>query len=120
MQDNQLSWASKDWAAHLGCDGRRIPHLRKWLNKNFIVDIAQDEITKKYFFQILKYHKSPSGVVSYFPCISSDHFFSDIECVIKYANTSLIPRLELTSIRANMYGVPPRVLQMLHVNEKQK
>ncbi len=120
MKPEQLNWTDKEWASHLQWDVRDIPALRKWANENYFPAIERNQDNGNYLFYMSRLDFAPSGAKRALPVMLSKIEFDTESRAVKHANEVIIPSLEFNPIKARLLGVPQRVLQMLHINEKQK
>jgi hypothetical protein len=65
-------------------------------------------------------HDTPSGNVRYIPMVTSNGFNISLEDMVEYTNNDFIPSLELKPVVAGLRGVPPKILQMLHIEQNKK
>ena len=119
MKSEQLKWTDKEWASHLQWDVRDIPAVRKWL-RPFFASIAINQDNGNYTFYISRLDFAPSGATCFMPLVSFNTKFNIEKQARQYANEVIIPALYYNPMDAQEMGVPPRVLQMLHIKEKQK
>lgn len=120
MKPEQLNWTDKDWATHLECAVQDVPKFKHYLSQNFWLGIWQEYDTKLKYAEIQVRHDTPSGNVRYVPMVTSRAFDMPLGKMIEYTNNQFIPSLELKPVVAGARGVPSKLLQMLHINEKQK
>lgn len=120
MKPEQLNWSDEQWASHMSWDVCDIPSLRKWLNENYFPAIGQNKENGKFVFYLSKLDFAPSGATRLLPVATSNTEFKTQQHATKHANQVIIPSLEFNPHQARIMGVPQRVLQMLHINEKQK
>ncbi len=120
MTPEQLTWTDNQWAAHLGCAPAQVQYIKKLLADTYCASIVKYRTSHKYGFLLTRRHDTPSGFPRVVPVVSSDVHFDTHAAAAKHANEQIIPKLELTSFWADTYGVPAQMLQMLHVNEKQR
>lgn len=120
MKAEQLNWTDKDWAAHLGCAVQDVPKFKHYLEQNFFVGIWQEDDTKLKHAEIQVRRDTPSGNIRYVSMVTSPGFNISLEDMVEYTNNEFIPSLELRLVAAGLRGVPPKILQMLHIHEKQK
>ena len=119
MKPEQLKWTDEQWAAHLGCAAADIPKFKDWLHENYFLGIFQEKKTRKKYIEIHRLHYTPSGAVRYIPVVSTTPESMSLKAMVTKANTQVIPSLVLNDLAAKFSKVPPKVLQMLHI-EKQK
>ena len=120
MTPEQLNWTDKQWAAHLGCAVQDVPRYKRWLLENYLPYLAQDVATKRYLFILSRRHDTPSGFARYIDMMHKSTHQENAKDARDYANENIIPGLCLNSAFARVYNVPSKILQMLHINEKQK
>ena len=120
MTPEQLTWTDTQWARHLQWKIDDIPALRKWMTEHYFPVIIQSKESRKFYFCLTKLRRTPSGHEYETVVISSQKGFLSAPDAIKDANEVIIPGLEFNPARAQIMGVPPRALQMLHIYEKQK
>ena len=120
MTPEQLKWTDKDWAMHLGCVVQDVPKFKRYLEQNFWLGIWQERDTNLKYAEIQMRHDTPSGNVRYIPMVTSRAFDMPLDQIVQYTNNTFIPSLELKPVVAEFRGVPSKILQMLHINEKQK
>lgn len=120
MKTEQLTWTDEQWAAHLGCAVQDVPKFKHYLEQNFFVGIWQKHDTKLKCAEIQMRHDTPSGNIRYVSMVISCGFNISLEDMVEYTNNEFIPSLELKPVAAGLRGVPPKILQMLHIHEKQK
>ena len=120
MKPEQLKWTDEQWAAHLGCAVQDVIKYKRWLLENYLPYLAQDVATKRYLFILSRRHDSPSGFVRYVDMMHRSTHQEKPTDARDYANEVIIPGLQLNSAFARLYNVPEKILQMLHINEKQK
>ena len=120
MKPEQLNWTDKEWASHLQWDVRNIPALRKWLNEHYFASIAINQDNGNYTFYISRLDFAPSGATCFMPLVSFNTKFNIEKQARQYANEVIIPALNYAPMAAQEMGIPERVLQMLHIKEKQK
>ena len=120
MTPEQLKWTDKQWAEHLKCSAQDVPKFKKYLEENFWLGLWQEKGNALKYAEIQMRHDTPSGNVRYIPMVTSQAFDMSLNDLIDYTNHTFIPSLELTPMAAKQHGVPPKILQMLHINEKQK
>ena len=120
MKPEQLSWTDKQWAAYLGCAVQDVPKFKHYLSQNFWLGIWQEHDTKLKYAEIQVRHDTPSGNVRYIPMVTSHGFNISLEDMVEYTNNDFIPSLELKPAVAGLRGVPPKILQMLHIEQNKK
>ncbi|MBR6598042.1 MAG: hypothetical protein IKK76_01420 [Alphaproteobacteria bacterium] len=120
MKPEQLNWTDKDWAAHLGCVVQDVPKFKHYLEQNFWLGIWQERDTKLKYAEIQVRHDTPSGNVRYVPMATSRGFNMSLDAMVRYTNNEFIPSLELKPAVAGLRGVPPKILQMLHIEQNKK
>lgn len=120
MTPEQLKWTDEQWAAHLGCAVADVAKHKRWLLENYLPYLAQDVKTKRYLFILSRRNDSPSGFVRYTDMMYKSTHQEKPADARDYANENIIPGLLLNSTFARLYNVPQKILQMLHINEKQK
>lgn len=120
MRQEQLTWTDKQWASHLGCDATDVPRFKKYLEENFWIVLWQEKDSGLKYAEIQVRHDTPSGNVRYVPMVTSRAFDMPLGKMIEYTNNQFIPSLELKPVVAGARGVPSKLLQMLHIHEKQK
>lgn len=120
MTPEQLAWTDKQWAEHLNCSATDVPKFKHYLEQNFWLGIWQEHDTKLKYAEIQMRHDTPSGNVRYIPVVTSHGFNISLKEMVKYTNNDFIPSLELKPVVAALRGVPSKLLQMLHINDKQK
>ena len=120
MTPEQLNWDDKQWAEHLKCSAADVPKFKKYLEKHFWLGLWQDTNTGLKYAEIQVRHDTPSGAIRFIPMVSSQRLDKTLNQMVEYTNNVFIPSLELKCDVAKAYGVPQKILQMLHVNQKQK
>lgn len=120
MKPEQLKWTEEQWAAHLGCAAIDVPKFKKYLEENYFIGIFVDRNTGRKFVEVQKRHDTPSGSIRYNTMASTQPRVASAEAMVNYANNEVIPSLVLSAKAAEIWGVPPKILQMLHIDEKQK
>lgn len=118
MKPEQLGWTDGQWAAHLGCAAADVPMFKKYLEENYFIGIFVDRNTGRRFVEVQKRHDTPSGIIRYNTIASTRPRVASAEAMVNYANNEVIPSLVLSSMAAKFWGIPPKILQMLHVKEK--
>ncbi len=118
MTPEQLNWDDKQWAAHLGCAVQDVPKFKKTLEKNFWLALWQERETGLKYAEIQRRHDTPSGRIRYIPFVTSNAFDVSLEDLVEYTNNKFLPNLVLKPAVAEMFGVPRKILQMLHINQK--
>ena len=118
MTPEQLNWDDKQWAAHLGCAVQDVPKFKKTLEKNFWLALCQERETGLKYAEIQRRHDTPSGCIRYVPFVTSKAFDVSLEDMVEYTNNKFLPNLVLKPAAAEMFGVPRKILQMLHVKER--
>ena len=121
MTTEQLTWTDEQWAVHLGCAAQRVPQFKQWVRENYFIGIFENRDTKKKFIEIQRINNAPSGSVRFVPLVSTQPKTASLNMMVTEANTQVIPSLVLSDLVAEYNNVPPKVLQMLHIeNQKQK
>ncbi|MBQ8256039.1 MAG: hypothetical protein IJY99_03700 [Alphaproteobacteria bacterium] len=120
MTPEQLKWTDEQWAAHLGCAAQDVPKYKRWVAENYLPYIALDAETKRYLFVLSRRNDTPSGFVRYIDMMHKSTHQENIKDARDYANEIIIPGLWLNSTFARVYDVPQKILQMLHINKKQR
>lgn len=120
MTPEQLKWTDEQWAAHLGCAAVDVAKHKKWLTENYIPYIAKTKNTQEYVTVISRRNDAPSGQTRFVDMIAKSTNSKDKNIALAFANEKFIPSLELMPTFARLYGVPYKILQMLHINENQK
>ena len=118
MTPEQLNWTDKQWAIHLNCPVQDVPKFKRYLEQNFWLGIWQERDTKLKYAEIQVRHDTPSGNVRYVPIVTSRAFNISLADMVEYTNNEFIPSLELNPTVAYLRGVPPKILQMLHIKTK--
>ncbi len=120
MKPEQLKWTDKEWASHLQWDVHDIPYLRTWVSANYFPGIALDKNNGCFVFCLDRIDFAPSGATRFRPVTTLPTKQQDKNKAIKVANEEIIPSLELAPFISECMCVPSRILQMLHIDEKQK
>lgn len=120
MKPEQLNWTDKQWAEHLKCSATDVPRLKKYLEENFCLVLWQEKDNSLKYIEVQARHDTPSGNLRYVPMVVSQAFDISLNDLVQYTNNTFIPSLVLKPHVAKMRGVPSKILQMLHINEKQK
>ncbi len=121
MTPEQLKWTDEQWAAHLGCTAQQIPQFKQWVRENYFIGILENQDTKKKFIEVQHMHPTPSGTMRFVPVASTQPKKASLDMMVTEANTRVIPSFVLTDLAAKYNKVPPKILQMLHIeNQKQK
>ena len=120
MKPEQLNWTDKQWAEHLKCSANDIPKFKKYLEENFWLGLWQENATNLKYAEIQIRHDTPSGNIRYVPMVLSCAYDLPLNDFIQYTNNEFIPSLVLKPLVAKQRGVPPKILQMLHIYQKQK
>ena len=120
MKPEQLKWTDKEWAAYLGCAVHDIPKFKRYLEENYVLGIWQDEKTNLKYAELQRRHDAPSGAVRYITVTMSVGFDLPLDKMVEFTNNEFVPSLRIRPVPAAYYGVPQKVLQMLHINTKQK
>lgn len=120
MTQEQLNWTDKDWAKHLQCNIADVPRFKKYLEENFVLGIWQEGPSGLRYAQVEARHDTPSGSIRFIPVATSGGFDWPLEKMVEYTNNKFVPSLEFKPFVAEMCNVPTKVLQMLHIYQKQK
>ncbi len=120
MTPEQLKWTDKQWAEHLKCSATDLPRFKNYLQENFWLALWQERDSGLKYAQVQLLHPTPSGFPRYIPIATSKAGNMSTEQLIHYTNNVFVPSLELKPMVAEIHGVPCKILQMLHINEKQK
>lgn len=120
MTPEQLKWNDKQWAAYLGCAAPDVIKYKQWITENYIPYIALNVDTHEYVAGVWRRSFAPSGSVRYMDVVTMPTHATKPELARAFANEQLIPGLEFMPKVAQLYNVPPKILQMLHMNQKQR
>ncbi|MBQ8473464.1 MAG: hypothetical protein IJ500_01220 [Alphaproteobacteria bacterium] len=118
MRPEQLKWTDEQWAAHLGCAATDVPVLKNWLAKNYYAVIFRRKNSGKRYIEIGRRHDAPSGAVRFTPIVSTEPCVATLDEMVTKANQHVIPSLQLTRLSAALNMVPPKTLQMLHIENQ--
>lgn len=118
MTPEQLNWDDIQWAAHLGCAVQDVPKFKKTLEDNFWLALWQERETGLKYAEIQRRHDTPSGCIRYVPFVTSKAFDVSLEDMVEYTNNKFLPSLVLKPVVAEMFGVPRKILQMLHIQKE--
>ena len=120
MTPEQLKWTDEQWAAHFNCAPTDIPRIRQWVADYYCPSIVRNRSARQYSFLLTRRQDSPSGFPRFIPIMESAQSFVTSAQAMEYANEKIIPNLQINEFWARVNRVPSGVLQMLHINEKQK
>ena len=120
MTPDQLKWNDKQWAKHLQCNVADVPRFREYLKENYWLGLWQEKDTGLKYAEVQMFHPTPSGAERYIPIATSKAADISVDQLIDYTNNVWVPSLELKPAAAQAYGVPCKLLQMLHIEQKQK
>ena len=120
MTPEQLKWTDEQWAAHLGCVATEVPKFKKYLTENFYLALWQEKSTGLKYAEVRMTHNTPSGAFRSIPIVVSDARDISLKDLIDETNNIFVPSLELKPHVATAHKVPTKLLQMLHIYDKQK
>ena len=120
MKPEQLNWTDKEWAAHLGCAATDIPRFKKYLTENFYLALWQEKGTGLKYAEVRMMHNTPSGAFRSIPIVTSNARDITLDDLIEQTNNTFVPSLVLKPHIATAHQVPAKLLQMLHIYQKQK
>ena len=120
MTPEQLNWTDKDWATHLGCVVQDVPRFKKYLAENFYLALWQERDTGLKYAEVRMVHNKPSGEFRSIPIVTSNARDITLNDLIEQTNNTFVPSLVLKPHIATAHQVPAKLLQMLHIHQKQK
>lgn len=120
MKPEQLKWTDAQWAEHLKCSATDVPKFKKYLADNFYLTLWQEKDTGLKYTEVRMSHRTPSGAYRSIPVVTSQARDISLNDLIDYTNNVFVPALVLQPHIAATHNVPAKLLQMLHIYEKQK
>lgn len=119
------------WAADNGCSVHRAVMYRNRLKQYLIPGILREEreinnspnpmdrCLTTFKFAMYKWDTAPSGFKRLQLTLTDDwHCCYTENEAIEYANTDILPKLQLNDFWAEVYNVPANALQLLRINKQ--